>query len=81
MSEEVKENGTKSEEVPEIELIIKVRIIHSYNLSSIVCIFVSGSSISIWLTSNFAKYPKNWPEQSFNLSLVGKRRKYINMTQ
>lgn len=24
MSEEVKENGTKSEEVPEIELIIKV---------------------------------------------------------
>lgn len=29
MSEEVKENGTKSEEVPEIELIIKVRI-HSF---------------------------------------------------
>lgn len=63
MSEEVKENGTKSEEiveVPEIELIIKVRIIHSYNLSTIVCIFASGSSISIWLTSNFAQI---WPER------------------
>lgn len=60
MSEEVKENGTQSEEVPEIELIIKVRLFHSYYYHVFVCTFGVWIIILVKMQFNLSGWCPNY---------------------